>query len=234
MSDIDAVSRKKWDRWLRTDPHNALQPRVLTMLVDDLEFRILVDAANSHKDCALNSPIIMRNLIRGYAANQGLAIRCLLYENGAAFSLPGLLKDIKRKMPSDKRIETIEKWLEDPVIKRIINWSHVFLAHAGDSEQAGNKRKGVFSELAPTLKDIEDAHRHIVRTVDAISVCVLGNARQLDVVPSYGGYDPLSDLVKLTGDFQAPSKARQLWLKLRDERQQWVSGIAEELSASRA
>jgi hypothetical protein len=225
------AAKKEWDRWLIADHHNALWPRIRTMLHDDLEFRILLHAATSHKNCVLNSPILWRNLVRGYAANQGLAIRCLVCEDKRAFSLSGLLSDIKCKMPFEaKRAGVINSWLNKEEIEKVVNWSHVFLAHAGDSENGKNTKKGDFSKLAPNLDILKSAHRLIVRAAVAISVYVLGYPMCLDVVPIYGGYDPFSDLAEITGDYLAPSEARQLWLKLRNERNEWVSGIAEELA----
>lgn len=86
----------KWWRWLRTDDHHALWPQIYRMIIADMTFRTLAAAAEADRESALHSPIIMRSIVEGYAATQGLAIRRLV--DNKNISLRRLLRDIKQNI----------------------------------------------------------------------------------------------------------------------------------------
>ena len=85
----------KWHRWLRTDTHHALWKQIYSMLIEDLTFRTLSAAAEADPESALNSPILARGLIAGYAALQGLAIRRLVGSDRKVISLCWLVIEIQ-------------------------------------------------------------------------------------------------------------------------------------------
>jgi hypothetical protein len=89
---------EKWWRWLKTDDHHALWPQIYSMLIGDMTFQTLAVAAEADKDSALNSPIIQRGLLQGYAATQGVAIRRLVDTSKKVISLRKLLDDIKNNI----------------------------------------------------------------------------------------------------------------------------------------
>jgi hypothetical protein len=75
--------------------HCLQRPRFYSMLIGDLTFRTLAAAAEADEASALHSPIIMRGLVHGYAATQGLAIRRLVDKRRGVISPQKLLDDIR-------------------------------------------------------------------------------------------------------------------------------------------
>jgi hypothetical protein len=88
-------NRAKWRRWLTTDQHHAIWKQIYDMVLDDLTFRTLACAAEADPDSVLQNPLIVRGLIQGYAATQGLPIRRLLDRTRGVISLQRLLNDIR-------------------------------------------------------------------------------------------------------------------------------------------
>lgn len=103
------------------------------MLIGDLTFRTLSAAAEADPESALHSPIIMRGLVQGYAASQGLAVRRLVDKSRKTISLRKLLDDIRDQI----RLITRENYVSGQGVS--YNSDEAFLAHAMFDQLAGTQ-----------------------------------------------------------------------------------------------
>jgi hypothetical protein len=263
----------KWHRWLRTDAHHALWKQIYSMLIEDLTFRTLSAAAEADPESALRSPILVRGLIAGHAAMQGLAIRRLVDNDKGVISLRRLVTELQgsrdvltrevyvagsglpygpdeafRSMQAhaifdmlagtqpesrsrDDRIpqtlfKRLTEWLCVSEIKSVVDWSNKLVTHAADQEL---NQCLDFTSLRPTMGTVASAQQRLVRTAEVISAHILHGSIHGSLVPIFQ-YSQFAKLEVAMCDKQAVQAAHRRWSELAKERDQWTSGVLEELT----
>lgn len=120
--------------------------------------------------------------------------------------------------------KTIERSLDASGAKELAEWSHVYLAHAGNPEE---RKKN--EHLKVTSGRITETIRALCRVTEATSLWVLGvSSRHTSVVPT-AQFDPFHQLDQpvMTPDLR--EAARELWHELSDERDAFLADITPEL-----
>jgi Tfp pilus assembly protein PilN len=100
------------------------------------------------------------------------------------------------------------------------------VAHAADQE--GNQRLD-FTSLRLTIKTVESVQRKLVRTAEVISAYILHGPIHGSLIPVFQ-YSQFAKLDVAMHDKQAVKVAQQRWNELSKERDQWTSGVLEELT----
>jgi hypothetical protein len=120
----------------------------------------------------------------------------------------------------------LSKWLSDSEIKSVVDWSNKLVAHAADQER--NQRLD-FASLRPTMGTVASAQRRLVRTAEVISAYILRGPIHGSLVPVFQ-YSQFAKLEVAMYDKQAVKIAHRRWGELAKERDQWTSGVLEELT----
>jgi hypothetical protein len=121
-------------------------------------------------------------------------------------------------------LTTIERWLGDSGADELVNWSHTFLAHAGDPES----RKRI-ANLRVTADKITDAIKALARVTEAISAWLLfagGRSNSLMPVAQFNLFEKLGTPIMRAG---AETEAYRLWHQLSDERNRYLEDVDVEL-----
>jgi hypothetical protein len=124
-------------------------------------------------------------------------------------------------------LTTVEKWLRDSGADELKKWSHVYLAHAGGPEA----RKKI-ADLSVTANKITSAIKALSRVTEAVSTYVLfegGLSGSLMPVAQFEPFEKLDKPIMQTGSEHA---AWELWHQLSDERNTYLDGVGDELSAA--
>lgn len=123
-------------------------------------------------------------------------------------------------------IRTIEKWLDDSGADDLADWSHAYLAHAGDPQS-----REKIAALAVTAGKITDAIRVLARATEAISawlLCAGGRSHALMPVAQFNPFERLHRPIMQAGGEAA---AYKLWHQLGDERNRYLDDVDAALIA---
>jgi hypothetical protein len=118
----------------------------------------------------------------------------------------------------------IERWLDDSGGDDLKEWSHVYLAHAGDPE----RRKRI-ADLRVTADKITDAIKALARVTEAISsrlLCASGRTSSLMPVAQFNPFEKLDRPIMQAG---GEADAYKVWHQLSDERNRYLDGVEAEL-----
>jgi hypothetical protein len=117
-------------------------------------------------------------------------------------------------------VAAIEKWLDDSGADDLANWSHAYLAHAGDPQ---SRQK--IAALRVTADKITDAIRVLARVTEAISawlLCAGGRSNALMPVAQFNQFEKLDKPIMQAGGEAA---AYKLWHRLSDERNNYLESV---------
>ena len=120
----------------------------------------------------------------------------------------------------------LTEWLSDSDIEAVVDWSNNLVAHAADQER--NQRLDLAS-LRPTMGTVASAQRRLVRTAEVISADILHGPIHGSLVPVFQ-YSQFVKLDRAMHDKKAVKVAHQRWSELAKDRDQWTSGVLEELT----
>jgi hypothetical protein len=123
-------------------------------------------------------------------------------------------------------IRTVEKWLNDSGADDLANWSHAYLAHAGD-QQAREK----IAALKVTADKIAHAIRVLARATEAISTWFLiADGRSGHLMPvAQAQFNRFQKLDKPIMQVGGEAAAYKLWHQLSEERNAYLDGVLEDL-----
>jgi hypothetical protein len=125
-------------------------------------------------------------------------------------------------------INALESWLNTKEIEEVVEWSHMFLAHAADK---ASYQTVDFAALTPTLDKISAAQRQIVRTAEVVSAYFLRGPIHLSLVPVFQ-YSQFHRLEIGVRDPNAIKIGEQRWHDLAEERDHWTDSVLDELLSS--
>lgn len=120
----------------------------------------------------------------------------------------------------------LSEWLSDSDIKAVVDWSNNLIAHAADQQY--NQRLD-FASLPPTMGTVASAQRRLVRAAEVISAHILRGPIHGSLIPVFQ-YSQFAKLEVAMHDKQAVEVAYRRWSELAKERDQWTSGVLEELT----
>jgi hypothetical protein len=245
-STLQAYERclEKWRRWLRNDPHQALWPRIYSMLLADMTFRAIAAAADADPESALHSPILVRAITTGYASDQALSVRRLTDMTGGTMSLRKLVGELRNNLALMTRDNFVcagglsydENLMGHYRFDRLAgvdeaarrrDWSNARIAHAADL----TARQVDPAMLTPTAETVAAAQRQIVRAAEAISAYLLGGPVHGAIIPVFQ-YSQFYRFEMMLHNPEAMKKAHERWGKMAEERDQWTAGVIEELVAA--
>lgn len=121
-------------------------------------------------------------------------------------------------------LSTIDGWINDSGADDLAEWSHAYLAHAGNPES----RKAI-DELQVTSTKISDATKALARVTEAISARLLsagGRSGSLMPVAQFNQFEKLDRPIMIAG---GQKKAYALWHQLSDERDHYLDDVEAEL-----
>jgi len=126
---------------------------------------------------------------------------------------------------SDKIFEKLTQWLDTSPAETLITLSHKFFAHAADKASLDSLQYSGVS-----LNDIAAAQKAIVRVERAITdeILFVGIARGVVPSPVLGFYKGLDSPFASSASTE---KMYSHWQELAGERNSWLKGIADELTA---
>jgi len=127
---------------------------------------------------------------------------------------------------SDKLLKKLIEWLTDHDIKAVVDWSNNLVAHAADQQR--NQRLD-FALLRPTMATVATAQRKLVRVAELISAYILRGPIHGALIPVFQ-YNQYANLEIAMRDPEAITVAQRRWGELARERDQWTSGVLEELT----
>lgn len=121
---------------------------------------------------------------------------------------------------SDRAIETIEGWFNDPILKKLSEIRHKFIAHAADE----NSRAAIgLDHIGVTLGEVEQAHQLIVRICEVITAQLLYDAHHGQVVP----IPQFNQFAALDTHFVPKNAINELsrwWHQHMESRAKWTKG----------
>ena len=124
------------------------------------------------------------------------------------------------RKPSDyipKRLfEVLENHVQSSGIGKVINWSHQYVAHAGDPDHS------TWKDLNATWGDIESSQRTLAQVAQIISGMVLNGPFSATLVPT-SQYDRFEFLENAIAP-ETLKKAHEKRAKLENDRNFWVMG----------
>jgi len=123
-------------------------------------------------------------------------------------------------------MKKLDDWLSDKDIKSIVDWSNKLVAHAADQER--NQHLD-FGSLRPTMAMVASAQRRLVRTAEVISAYILRGPIHGALVPVFQ-YSQFAKLESAMSNKNAIKIAQRRWGELAKDRDQWTSGVLEELT----
>lgn len=121
-------------------------------------------------------------------------------------------------------LNTIEGWLNDSGAVNLAEWSHAYLAHAGD---AVNRQR--IAALMLTMNKMTQAIKALARVTEAISAYILFAGGRMNSLMPTAQFDQFENLEKPILRADAKEGAYQIWEKLSDERDQFLDGVDVEL-----
>lgn len=121
-------------------------------------------------------------------------------------------------------LDTIEGWLDGSGADELAKWSHAYLAHAGSVES----RQRIAAALVTNNK-ITEAIRTLARITEALSAEVLWAGGRMNTLMPTAQFDQFENLENRVAKDTAKGAARDLWDKLTDERDAYLSDVRDEL-----
>ena len=121
-------------------------------------------------------------------------------------------------------LNTIERWLNDSGADDLAEWSHAYLAHAGDPV---NRQR--IAALLVTTNKITQAIKSLARVTEAISANLLFAGGRMHSLMPTAQFDQFENLENPILRADAKDNAYQIWDKLSDERDEFLDGVDVEL-----
>jgi hypothetical protein len=144
-------------------------------------------------------------------------------------SLEGVIDEAEEAFSREDRLpiallNTIEGWLDASGADDLAEWSHAYLAHAGDPV---NRQR--IAALMVTMNKTTRAIKALARVTEAISAYILFAGGRMNSLMPIAQFDQFQNLEKPILRTGAKDDAYQIWEKLSDERDQFLDGVDVEL-----
>jgi hypothetical protein len=124
-------------------------------------------------------------------------------------------------------LDTIGGWLDNSGTDELADWSHAYLAHAGDP--MNRQRVNAFKV---TNNKITEAIKTLARVTEAISAHILYAGGRLNSLMPTAQFDQFENLEKPILRDDAKDDAYQFWTRLTEERDSFLEGVDSELIGS--
>jgi hypothetical protein len=123
-------------------------------------------------------------------------------------------------------INTVERWLDESGADELAKWSHAYLAHAG-----GPEARNRIADLRVTMNKINDAIRMLARATEAISAWLLFAGGRINGLMPEAQFNQFEKLDKPVMRADREAEVDDLWRKLGGERNDYLDGVVDELTA---
>lgn len=117
-------------------------------------------------------------------------------------------------------IKAIETWLDDSGADDLANWSHAYLAHAGDPQS-----REKIAALGITAGKITDAIKVLARATEAISAWLLCAGGRSNALMPVAQFNPFEKLDRPIMQSIGEAAAYRLWHQLSDERNRYLDDV---------
>jgi len=121
-------------------------------------------------------------------------------------------------------LNTIEAWLNQSGAVELGKWSSAYLAHAG-----GPVARRAFSNFQVTADRISEVIRNLARVAEALGAYVLWSSGRLNALMTTAQFDPFEGLEGAIMTANQQLRARQLWDRLSDDRDECLASVANDL-----
>jgi hypothetical protein len=121
-------------------------------------------------------------------------------------------------------MDTIEKWLNESGADDLVDWSHVYLAHAGNLE--GRQR---IADAVVTTNKINEVMKILARVTEAISSYVLFAGGRINALMPIAQFDQFENLDKPVMQISLKDEAYKIWDDLSSERNNYLESVRTEL-----
>jgi FAD/FMN-containing dehydrogenase len=125
-------------------------------------------------------------------------------------------------------LDAVESWLEHTDANALADWSHAYLAHAGNF--ASRQR---IKDAEVTNIKITEAIKCIARATEALSADILYHAGRTNALMPTPQFDQFEGLDQPLMKPEADDEARELWRSLTQERDASLGGVTSDLIAYR-
>ena len=124
-------------------------------------------------------------------------------------------------------LNKIEGWLDSGLAKELANWSHNYLAHAGNVENRAR-----IADAIVTNDKITEVVRVLARATEAISAYLLFSSGRLNSLMPIAQFDQFENLDRPVMRSERQEEVRVVWDRLSAERDKFAEGVADELFGS--
>jgi hypothetical protein len=121
-------------------------------------------------------------------------------------------------------LDRIEGWLNTSDADELAEWSHVYLAHAGSTEN-----RTALAEALITNDRITAVTRVLGRVTEAISAYLLFSGSRSNALMPTAQFNPFEHLDRPVLQPDQLESLHDLWDRLTDERDQFLEGVREDL-----
>ena len=126
-------------------------------------------------------------------------------------------------------LDKIEGWLDSSGADELAGWGHAYLAHAGNVE-----RRKLIANANVTNDKITATIKALARTTEAISVYLLFASGRLNSLMPTAQFDQFEILDRPVMQIGRQEEVGAIWDQLSNERDKFLEGVAEELTAPKA
>lgn len=123
-------------------------------------------------------------------------------------------------------LDTIEGWLDASDADALKDWSHAYLAHAGNPESRERKADSII-----TANKITDTIKVLARVTEAVSAYVLFAGSRLNALMPTAQFNQFERLDNPVMRADQLDEGHQIWDKLTDERDRYLEGVGSELES---
>ena len=131
------------------------------------------------------------------------------------------------RLPSSL-LDAVESWLEHTDANELADWSHAYLAHAGNP---ANRER--IKDAQVTNAKITEAIKCISRATEALSSDILYHAGRMNALMPTPQFDQFDGLNQPLMKAEAEEEARELWKSLTQERDASLGEVTSDLIAYR-
>lgn len=121
-------------------------------------------------------------------------------------------------------MDKIEGWLDESGADNLADWSHAYLAHAGNLE--GRQR---IADAVVTTNKITETIKILARVTEALSAYVLFAGGRLNSLMPTAQFDQFENLDKPVMQAERQEEVRGVWDRLSSERDNYLEGVSAEL-----
>ena len=122
-------------------------------------------------------------------------------------------------------LDKIEGWLNASGADDLTEWSHAYLAHAGNPQS----RKRI-ADTMMTMNRITDAIKTLARVTEAISAYILFAGGRLNSLMPTAQFNQFENLDKPVMQADRKAEAYELWDRLSTECDHYLDGVDDELT----